>query len=153
MNSDLWGIELNRAIARARNWTVQRKDWETEQEARIYRNQCLWEFYDEDGDYAGIVLAENEDVAWVEAWRHDGDGLTALPDWAYNADVGVELCEDIISAVEGEFQLIYANQQWAARFVCPPETCVLSSAGSCLAEAVARLLLQYYLMRSVDDVS
>lgn len=145
MTNDLWGIELNRAIARARNWTVQRREWETEQEARLYRNQYLWEFYDEDGDFAGIILAENEEVAWVEAWRHDGDNLTALPDWAYDIDIGLEECEQIVDVMGYTFKLSCNESGWFAGFYLDLKSEYIECGGSYDAEAVARLLLAYYL--------
>jgi len=144
--SELFGIGLNRAIARARNWTAQRKDWETEQEARLYRNQYLWEFFDEDGDYVGIVLAETEEVAWVEAWRHDGDNTTALPDWAYDISIDLEECERIIDNTGHRFELTYDESGWWAGFYdYEIDSYYIECEGSYDAEAVARLLLAYYL--------
>lgn len=146
MTSDLWGIELNRAIARARNWTVQRREWETEQEARLYRNQYLWEFYDEDGDFAGIVLAESEEVAWAEAWRRGEDDLTALPDWAYDIRVALEECERIADYVSYEFKLSYIDTSWLAGFYSlESDSEYIECDGSYGGEAIARLLLAYYL--------
>ncbi len=152
MTEDLWGIELNRAIARARNWTIRRREWETEQEARLYRNQSLWEFYDEDGDFVGIVLAENEEVAWVEAWRHDGNNLTALPDWAYDIGIALEECERIVDIMNYRFELYYAEAGWMSGFynLDLEEGEYIESRGSYDAEAVARLLLAYYLKEKED---
>ena len=152
MTEDLRGIELNRAIARARNWTIRRREWETEQEARLYRNQSQWEFYDEDGDFVGIVLAENEEVAWVEAWRHDGNNLTALPDWAYDIGIALEECERIVDIMNYRFELYYAEAGWMSGFynLDLEEGEYIESRGSYDAEAVARLLLAYYLKEKED---
>jgi hypothetical protein len=149
--SELFGIGLNRAIACARGWTVRRKDWETEQEARLYRNQYLWEFFDEDGNYVGIVLAENEEVAWVEAWRHDGDNTTALPDWAYDISVSLEECDWIVENTDYLFKLVCDKSGWQAGFYGPDlEVDFIEDEGSYDAEAVARLLLAYYLKDKED---
>ena len=100
----------------------------------------------------GIVLAENEEVAWVEAWRHDGNNLTALPDWAYDIGIALEECERIVDIMNYRFELYYAEAGWMSGFynLDLEEGEYIESRGSYDAEAVARLLLAYYLKEKED---